>query len=310
MLHVSKARIGSGRCSQPDGRSCRKTRHGSSTRLPNPHKARTEPSGSPGSLSADLVSTPPRLRGRVGRRTLALFSFLAVSLAAAAPTASAQVLKKLDFETGGFRQWTSKQALPGRIDIVPSPVRQGQFASRFTVKPGDDPVPGGERAELMYWSHERAGKTSWWRWSTYFPRGFHPNGGAWNIFTQWHQTGDKCSPPVRFMVDKYMSPPRLRLDVWGGRLNTKPAPRSTGTAGTSARCTETAGTTSSSSSSGRRANRTVSSASASTGRSRAEAHGDPLPRHGRLPEAGLLPRRVVENDDDHPRRDAALQALT
>ena len=166
------------------------------------------------------MSTPLRLRGRVGRRTLALFSFLAVSLAAAAPTASAQVLKKLDFETGGFRQWTSKQALPGRIDIVPSPVRQGQFASRFTVKPGDDPVSGGERAELMYWSHERAGKTSWWRWSTYFPRGFHPNGGAWNIFTQWHQTGDKCSPPVRFMVDKYMSPPRLRLDVWGGRLNT------------------------------------------------------------------------------------------
>ena len=165
MLHSAKARMSSGRGSQPDGQSCRKTRHGSTTRLPNPHKARTEPSGPPGTLSADLVSTPLRLRGRVGRRTLALFTFLAVSLAAAAPTAPAQVLKKLDFETGGIGQWTTKQALPGRIDVVPSPVRQGQFASRFTVKPGDDPVSGGERAELMYLSHERAGKTSWWRWS-------------------------------------------------------------------------------------------------------------------------------------------------
>jgi len=144
---------------------------------------------------------------------------MGVSLAAAAPTASAQVVKKLDFETGGFGQWTSKQAEPGRIDIIPSPVRQGYFSSRFTVKPGDN-VSGGERAELMYWSQERAGKTSWWRWSTYFPTSFHPNPGAWNIFTQWHQTGDQCSPPVRFLVDKYVTPPRLRLDVWGGRLNT------------------------------------------------------------------------------------------
>ena len=160
------------------------------------------------------MSTPLCLRGRFGRRTLALSAFLAVSLAVAAPTASAQVLKKLDFETGSFGQWTSKQPLPGRIDLVPSPVRQGHFASRFTVKPGDDPVSGGERAELMYLSHERAGKTSWWRWSTYFPTGFHPNEGAWNIFTQWHQTGDQCPPPVRFMVDKYVTPPQLRLDIW------------------------------------------------------------------------------------------------
>jgi hypothetical protein len=140
--------------------------------------------------------------------------------AAATSTASAGVLKRLDFESGSLGQWTYKQAAPGRIDVIPSPVRQGRFASRFTVKPGDHPVPGGERAEVMYVSHERAGKTSWWRWSTFFPRGFHPNAGAWNIFTQWHQTGDQCPPPVRFMVDKYVTPARLRLDIWSGRLNT------------------------------------------------------------------------------------------
>jgi hypothetical protein len=147
-------------------------------------------------------------------------ALLAAFFAATAAEASAGVMKRLDFETGGFGQWSSKQALPGRIDIIPSPVRQGHFASRFTVKPGDDPVSGGERAELMYWSRERAGKTSYWRWSTYFPKGFHPNSGAWNIFTQWHQTGDKCPPPVRFMVDKYVQPAKLRLDIWSGRLNT------------------------------------------------------------------------------------------
>jgi len=167
------------------------------------------------------VSQSPRIRGRFGIRSLALFTVFGAFVAVAAPPAPAAVLKRLDFETGSLGQWTSKQAAhAGRITVVPSPVRQGQFASKFTVKPGDHPVPGGERAELVYWSGERAGKTSWWRWSTYFPRGFHPNEGAWNIFTQWHQTGDQCPPPVRFLVDKYMSPPRLRLDIWSGRLNT------------------------------------------------------------------------------------------
>jgi hypothetical protein len=155
-------------------------------------------------------------------------SLVGVFFAATASVASAGIVKRLDFETGSFTQWTSKQALPGRIDIIPSPVRQGHFASRFTVKPGDHPVSGGERAELMYWSRERAGKTSYWRWSTYFPTGFHPNPGAWNIFTQWHQTGSRCPsvpPPVRFMVDKYVQPAKLRLDIWSGRLGSSCNPR-------------------------------------------------------------------------------------
>ncbi|HVD65690.1 MAG TPA: polysaccharide lyase [Gaiellaceae bacterium] len=166
----------------------------------------------------DLVPFRPRIRGRIVRRALALLACSGAFIAVTAP-AEARVLKRLDFETGSLGQWTSKQALPGRIDVVPSPVRQGQFASRFTVKPGDHPVAGGERAELMFWSHERAGKTSWWRWSTYFPKGFHPNRGAWNVFTQWHQTGDSCVSPVRFLVDRYSSRPRLRLDIWSGRLS-------------------------------------------------------------------------------------------
>jgi Polysaccharide lyase len=137
----------------------------------------------------------------------------------AAPPAPAAVLKRLDFETGSLSQWSSVQSAPGRIDIVPSPVRQGRFASRFMVRPGDHPVPGGERAEVVWYSGEHAGVTSWWRWSTYFPKGFHPNLGGWNIFTQWHQMGASCTSPVRFQVQHYRHRSQLRLEVWGGWLN-------------------------------------------------------------------------------------------
>jgi hypothetical protein len=168
---------------------------------------------------ADLVSRPPSTRGRVCGRALALLVVAGALAALLAPTASANILKRLDFDTGSLRQWTDVQARPGRVTIVRSPVRQGHFASKFVVRPGDHPVPGGERAELMYVSHEHAGKTSWWRWSTYFPTGFHPNRGAWNVFTQWHQTGYSCPSPVRFLVDNYRNPPRLRLDIWSGYLD-------------------------------------------------------------------------------------------
>jgi hypothetical protein len=166
------------------------------------------------------VSWIPRNRGRIGRRALALLVLTGAFSAATASPASARVLKRLDFETGSLGQWTSVQeAGSDRIRVVPNPVRQGKYASRFIVKPGDHPVPGGERAELMYKSGERGGRTAWWRWSTFFPDTFHPNKGAWNVFTQWHQTLDKCVPPVRFLVENYSKPARLRLDVWSGRLN-------------------------------------------------------------------------------------------
>jgi polysaccharide lyase-like protein len=164
------------------------------------------------------VTTPPGIRGRFGRRALALVIVTgAVGVAGATP-ASAGIIKRLDFETGSLGQWSSVQAKPGRIDVVPSPVRQGRFASRFTVKPGDHPVPGGERAEVFWGSGERAGVTSWWRWSTYFPTGFHPNRGGWNIFTQWHHSGGSCTSPVRFQVQHGRHRSWLKLEVWGGQL--------------------------------------------------------------------------------------------
>ena len=165
------------------------------------------------------MSHPPRIRGRI-TRALAHVSLSGALVAVTAPPASAEILKRLDYDSGSFGQWTSVQrAAPGRVAIVKSPVRQGRYASRFIVKPGDHPVPGGERAEVMWNSRENAGETSWWRWSTYFPTGFHPNLGGWNIFTQWHHTGPNCTSPIHFQVRHFQHRSQLELQVWGGRLS-------------------------------------------------------------------------------------------
>jgi hypothetical protein len=156
-----------------------------------------------------------------GRTRLACVTVV-VALAAAgagAGEAHALILKRLDYESGNFRQWTAVQAVSGGARIVRAPVRQGHYAARFLVRPGDRPVVGGERAEVYKMTGEVEGTESWWRWSTYFPTGFRPNRNtAWNIFTQWHHTGGTCSPPVSFGVNSSTSSPRLELRVWGGRL--------------------------------------------------------------------------------------------
>lgn len=144
---------------------------------------------------------------------------VAVALAASAqiPPAPAAVVQRLNYETGNWIQWTGVQALPGRAAIVRSPVRQGRFAARFVVHPGDDPInSSGERSEVYALTGEHEGVNSWWAWSTYFPQDFRPNPGTWNVFTQWHHTGPVCSPPVNFIVDGSARPQRLLLQLRGG----------------------------------------------------------------------------------------------
>jgi hypothetical protein len=155
------------------------------------------------------------------RHLLALLLALAVSaLAGAPPAAAARVIQRLNYETGNFRQWTGLQALPGRARIIRSPVRQGRFAARFVVRPGDDPISAaGERAEVYALTNEGEGVESWWAWSTRFPVTFRANPGGWNMFTQWHHTGSVCPPPVQFTVDRDAGPAMLRLLVRGGRLD-------------------------------------------------------------------------------------------
>lgn len=146
---------------------------------------------------------------------------IALLAGAAAVPADAAIVQRLNYESGNLRQWTAVQALPGRASVVRSPVRQGRFAGRFVVRPGDDPIgASGERAEVFALTGEGEGVESWWAWSTRFPRSFHPNTGGWNVFTQWHHTGSVCSTPVTFAVEKLDGrAPVLKLTVRGGFLN-------------------------------------------------------------------------------------------
>ena len=57
-------------------------------------------------------------------RTACLFATLALA-AAGASDAPASVLKRLDYETGNFRQWTGVQAVGSDARSVAAPVRQG-----------------------------------------------------------------------------------------------------------------------------------------------------------------------------------------
>lgn len=128
--------------------------------------------------------------------------------------------------------WTQVQAAPGGVRIVRGPSTSGRRVARFTVRPGDRPVPGGERAEVVA-SHAatagREGAEAWYAWSTYFPADLNPlPRSTSNIFTQWHQWDPTpparpthCSPNIALQVNTRHTPPRIRLAVRGGRLNAR-----------------------------------------------------------------------------------------
>src|SRR5437773_7048886 len=148
-----------------------------------------------------------------GRTRIACFVVALALAAVGVGDAHAIIIKRLDYETGSFSQWTAVQAVVGGARIVRSPVHQGRFAARFVVRPGDNPIRAtGERAEVYTNTGEGEGTESWWAWSTYFPTGFRPNrNSTWNVFTQWHQSGNMCSPPVAFEVNTSLTPAHLRL---------------------------------------------------------------------------------------------------
>lgn len=127
------------------------------------------------------------------------------------------------FASTRLRGWDQLQAAPGALRIVRGPRAGGRRVALFTVRPGDRPVPGGERAEVA--ASPRAtggseGMTAWYAWSTYFPRDLNPvPDHTWNVFTQWHGTQpDGCSPNVALQVNTRARPARIRLSVRGGRL--------------------------------------------------------------------------------------------
>lgn len=178
--------------------------------------------------------TQPVMRGSTRRAQLFISAAslaLAASIELAAVSAtSAEVtrqhrIQRWDYESGNFSQWDRMQALPGDAMIVTAPVRQGRFAAKFTVHPGDDPISSnGERSEAVASQSQTDGYTgaeAWYGWSTLFPSNFNPvPDSASNIFIQWHETrNDGCGPPIVLEVATSRTPPEIKFRVRGGRLS-------------------------------------------------------------------------------------------
>lgn len=121
-----------------------------------------------------------------------------------------------DFESGNLSQWDSvQQFAAGRVTLEHKTVRQGRYAARFEIRPGDHwaGLVGGERAEVLKGMGETAGQESYWAWSTYFPKSFvsDPTAG-FQMFTQWHSSSNTNVSGVSFQVVKE----RLAVRVAGG----------------------------------------------------------------------------------------------
>jgi MYXO-CTERM domain-containing protein len=115
--------------------------------------------------------------------------------------ASAGIVWRGDFETGDRSQYSGTQMVSAdRLQVVTSPVAEGKYALKATVRQGDDPIDSsGNRNELVYQGREAVGSEYYYRWKVMFAPDF-PSVDTWQLFTQWHHDGCCGSPPVEFYV--------------------------------------------------------------------------------------------------------------
>jgi hypothetical protein len=172
--------------------------------------------------AAETVSftarTARRVRITVNGNSVNDWASIAEARACAAPASAPapSVVWRGDFETGTRSQWSGTQMVNAdRLAIVSSPLRQGRYALKATVRQGDNPISAsGNRNELYRYTNEKSGDEYYYSWSTMFASDF-PNVNTWQLFTQWHHSGCCGSPPVEFYV--YGSELRLRVngtEVW------------------------------------------------------------------------------------------------
>lgn len=159
------------------------------------------------------VRTARRLRIYVNGNTLNQWSSIAEARVCSGSTPPpSTVVWRGDFETGDRLQWTKAQMVsPDRLQVVSSPLREGRYALKVTVKQGDDPInSSGNRNELVRMTREPTGSEYYYRWSTLFASDF-PSVRTWQLFAQWHHEGSSGSPPVEF----YVNGEEMRLNVGG-----------------------------------------------------------------------------------------------
>ena len=142
-----------------------------------------------------------RLRITVNGNTLNDWASIAEARVCGTSAPTSTVVWRGDFETGNRSQWSSAQIVSeDRMQVVSSPVREGRYAMKVTVKQGDDPIDSsGNRNELVRMTREPVGSEYYYKWSTMFATDF-PSATTWQLFAQWHHTGSSGSPPVEFFV--------------------------------------------------------------------------------------------------------------
>lgn len=115
--------------------------------------------------------------------------------------AAAEVVWKGDFESDLLSQYSKLQTMgPDRLQLVDSPVREGSKALRVEVRKGDDPInASGNRNELVKFDGAAEGTEFYYAWSTLWPEDY-PMTPNWQVFMQWHHSGNGGAPPVRFVL--------------------------------------------------------------------------------------------------------------
>lgn len=156
--------------------------------------------------------TTRRVRITVNGNSLNDWASIAEARVCAGPGAPSTVVWRADFETGDISQWSSSQKVSAdRLAVVTSPVAQGRYALKATVRQGDDPInASGNRNELVKMTNEPAGSEYYYHWNTMFDSSF-PSEKHWQLFTQWHHSGGDGSPPVEF----YVYGEEMRLNIGG-----------------------------------------------------------------------------------------------
>ncbi|HLL04948.1 MAG TPA: heparin lyase I family protein [Myxococcaceae bacterium] len=150
---------------------------------------------------AFAARTARRVRITVNGSTVNDWASIAEARVCSAPSTTSGVVWRGDFETGDYSQWSGKQIVSAdRMMAVTSPVREGRYSMKVTVRQGDDPInSSGNRNELTKMTREPLGSEYYYKWSTMFASDF-PSASTWQLFLQWHHEGSSGPPPVEFFV--------------------------------------------------------------------------------------------------------------
>jgi hypothetical protein len=113
---------------------------------------------------------------------------------------------KVDYETGDLSQWnainTGGSWGNSSIQVVTHPVRQGNYAAKFTLTGGNGAHVRAETEATQAQTGGYEGQDWYYSWSMYAPS--NPNTstgwGDWNLVTQWMDLLYQCSPPLQIDI--------------------------------------------------------------------------------------------------------------